>query len=253
MSDPAPCDLDGLEVLITRPTAQADGLCDAVDAANGNPIRFPTVVIAASADKVVINRLTRAADYNRLIFVSTNAVHFAQPYLPQDQLPPVAAVGRATADALGAAGFRDVLIPHDGADSEALLGLEAMQNTRDQRILIVRGRGGRPLLGDTLEERGARVDYAEVYSRELPEYAPEQLSVLEGRDNIILTATSGEILDNLVCLLGSDTGLLEHPVVVISTRVAQMAQGLGFRHVVTADGASTEAIIRALCALAVSD
>ncbi len=248
-----PCDLHGLDVLITRPAAQADDLCAAIEAANGHAIRFPTVVITASDDATVVNRLTNASDYDRLIFVSTNAVAHARPFLPDNPLPPVAAVGRATADALREAGFEEVLTPQGGADSEALLALPEMKNPGGQRILIVRGRGGRTLMGDTLEMRGARVDYAEVYSRELPDYSAEQLSVLEGHDGITLTATSGEILENLINLLGTSSVLLELPLVVVSTRVAEMARQLGFRHVVSAEGAGTGAILSALCSLVVND
>ena len=47
---------------------------------------------------------------------------------------------------------------------DKLLGALAGKN-----IFIIRGKGGRALLGDTLSARGAQVNYVEVYKRALPE------------------------------------------------------------------------------------
>ena len=70
-----------------------------------------------------------------------------------------AAVGESTAAALSQAGAAAVLWPVDGASSEALLALPELDETAvvGATILIVRGEGGRQLLGDTLSKRGARV------------------------------------------------------------------------------------------------
>jgi uroporphyrinogen-III synthase len=46
----APCDLGGRGVLVTRPAAQADGLCRLIEAAKGRAIRLPTIEIAPAAD-----------------------------------------------------------------------------------------------------------------------------------------------------------------------------------------------------------
>ena len=46
-----PCNLAGLSVLVTRPAAQSDGLCDLIEQAHGRPVRYPAMQILGPADK----------------------------------------------------------------------------------------------------------------------------------------------------------------------------------------------------------
>ena len=83
----APCNLGGLSVLVTRPMHQADKLCALIEAAHGRPIRFPALEIVGPVDKTTTrDALLAARRCDLLIFVSTNAVDYAYPLLP-DQLP----------------------------------------------------------------------------------------------------------------------------------------------------------------------
>jgi uroporphyrinogen-III synthase len=203
--------------------------------------------IVAAADPATRQRLDSATDYAWLIFVSANAVEHAQPYLPPLRDVGIAAVGRKTARALDGAGMTNILVPSTTADSEGLLGEPALAEVAGQRILIVRGSGGRPLLADTLRSRGARVEYAEVYRRELPADTRTRLRALLHRPPGAITITSGEILENLTTLAGPATSLRDIPLVAVSTRVAEMARHAGFRQVIQARGAGDDAIVAALC------
>ncbi|MCG8428279.1 MAG: uroporphyrinogen-III synthase, partial [Chromatiales bacterium] len=202
-----PCDLAGLGVLVTRPAHQADGLCQLIQASGGAPLAFPALEIAPPADpEQAAAYLRRLADFQIAIFISPNAVSRALALLAGAELPPelqLAAVGKGTANALAAAGYSVDITPNERFDSEALLQSRELQAVGGKRVLIVRGVGGRALLGDTLTERGAQVSYAEVYQRRLPECDPTPL--LERWDDVdVVVATSGEILDNLWHLLGSE-------------------------------------------------
>lgn len=247
METARPCDLGGLEVLVTRPAGQAAGLCHAVEAANGRPLPLPLMEIAAAADPATRQRLGSATDYDWLIFVSANAVEHALPYLPSSRDFRIAAVGRSTARALDGAGMTDILVPSTSADSEGLLAEPALADVAGQRILIVRGCGGRPLLADALQSRGARVEYAEVYRRERPADTRTRLHALFHRPPGALTITSGEMLENLITLSGSAPSWRDIPLVVVSARVAEMADRAGFRQVIQARGADDDAIVAALC------
>jgi uroporphyrinogen-III synthase len=160
-------------------------------------------------------------------------------------------VGAATASTLEAAGRVPDLVPAGRFDSESLLALSALADLTDRRVLIVRGEGGRDLLGDTLRARGAELAYAEVYRRTLPNADPAPLLASWKQTVQMVTATSGEILDNLLTLVGPEGRglLLTTPLVVVSERTAKSAREIGFQRVELADRASDAAILYALCRL----
>ena len=246
--------LAGLGVLVTRPQDQAEPLCRLIDAAGGRPLRFPGIAILPARDPADVVHLL-AADWDLLIFVSRNAVEYSLPLFPGGRLPAsvaVAAVGQATASALSAVGREADLMPEHRYDSEGLLELPELRRMSGKRVLIVRGNGGLAVLGDTLRDRGAQVDYAEVYRRESPqiEIAPwiERL-----RDEVdLVTATSAEIVQNLYRAFGPHGRalLVERPLVVVSARIAEAAEQLGFKCVRTAERADDQAILKVLTELA---
>lgn len=198
--------LDGLGILVTRPEQQANGLCRLLAAEGGTPIRFPVMEIRARADRAAVRAAVGPVDrYGLIVFVSANAVRFGAPLLEQRRELRLAAVGGATAQALNAAGYRVALRPDDGADSEALLRLPELQHLAGQRVLIVRGSGGREHLATELAARGAEVVYAEVYERLPATPTPEQLARIEqlwthGAVHVY-TVTGVEILEQLLTLL----------------------------------------------------
>ncbi|MGS9164769.1 uroporphyrinogen-III synthase, partial [Salmonella enterica subsp. enterica serovar Infantis] len=57
----------------------------------------------------------------------------------------------------------DIRYPLDRDISEALLQLPELQNIAGNRALILRGNGGRELLGETLTALGAEVSFFECY------------------------------------------------------------------------------------------
>ncbi|MEA1049661.1 uroporphyrinogen-III synthase [Lamprobacter modestohalophilus] len=270
------CPLNGRGVLVTRPAAQAEHLCQLIREAGGEPIAFPTLEIRATESAERARQLL-AEPWDLMLFVSRNAVEYGMKLSPAGlhsgpdsgpdsrpgsepdasepaRRPLLGAVGRATAAALREHGLAPDLVPARGFDSEALLALPALTQVGGKRVLIVRGEGGRPLLGETLRERGAEVAFAEVYRRSLPDVdVSAELSAWRDRVGFI-TATSDEVLHNLLQLIGSanQAWLLSTPLVVISDRGGATAMQLGFRRVAVAEETSDEGLIDALCRLAMS-
>lgn len=248
------CDLQGLNVLVTRPTKQATPLCELIEQHHGRPVCFPTLEIAPAPDtKQPGAILARAGQSDMLVFVSANAAQFAFPLLP-DILPEhlaIAAVGRATARKLTEYGLEPGLLPRERFDSEGLLALPELQDMRGKQVIIVRGMGGRSKLKDELERRGARVEYAEVYQRLQPRRSPDNLLRNWNRIVDVVAVTSNETLDNLFSMLGSagQDKLLATPVLVISQRMAEHAAALGCKQIYLADNASDGAILDELCLL----
>jgi uroporphyrinogen-III synthase len=245
------CKLDGKGVLVTRAIHQASALAGLVESQGGRAICFPALrIVAGPEPSVAREQLLQAWDL--VIFISPNAVRFGIDLLAGVQLQSrhIAAVGGATAKALHQAGMHVDLIPPVGRyDSEGLLALTELQKMQQQRVLIVRGRGGRPLLGDTLQARGAKVGYAEVYQRLRPDTDPTSLLQRWPVDVDIVTATSTELLVNLVAMLGDEGWplLRQTPVLVISDRMVERAKALGFTQVVRASGADDASLLSALC------
>lgn len=247
-----------LRVLVTRPGAAADELAGALRQAGVEPVLFPALAIAplspdepGEAARRVKSQIMEFDRVDIAIFISMNAVaaglDWLEHYWPQLPLGiAYYAVGAATARALAARGVA-ASSPGGAENSEALLALPGLQGIAGKRVMIFRGEGGRETLAERLRERGALVDYCEVYRRVLPQPAQPLSALLAGGSVDVLTAASGETLENMLTLAGSErAALCRLPVVVPGARVAELARGLGFGEVITAANATASATLSAL-------
>lgn len=241
------CNLHGLGVLITRPRQQALPLCDAIEDHGGHAILFPTIEITSTPETAPGKLpLKNATDYDDLVFVSPNAVRFAMPELAVAQ-QRVFAIGSGTASMLLQHGIQSHHPVGEKADSESLLDSPLLADMQGRKVLIVRGDGGRPLLGDTLKKRGAAVDYAEVYERRCPDVDAAPLLQIWREEIDVVIATSNAIVDNLLRLCRHDPVITQTPLIVISRRMHGHALKTGFTRVHVAQGASTEDLLDSLC------
>ena len=242
-------------VLVTRPAAQAAALGDGLRAAGFTPLHLPTLAIEATDPTVAAAALRAALPCDLAIFISANAVQHALPVIvAAGGLPAgcrLAAVGPASARALAAAGFSDVLVPEARFDSEGLLALPRLNRVAGWRMVIFRGQGGRTLLADTLAARGADVRAVACYRR-VAAGDPEQLHAwLQANAIAALTTTSRASLDGLLALAGTATAQLKTlPLAVLSAALAQYARQAGFSGPVTsAIDASDAGLVAAVSAL----
>ena len=232
--------LDRTGILITRPALQAAALARQIAAVGGVPLVFPAIIILPPVDRRALDEAQRQlAHYDCAFFVSANAVEFGvgDPARWPPQLR-VYAPGPGTAAALAVAGIRDVRVPQTTLDSEGLLALPELAAIAGKRMLILRGSGGRELLGSTLAARGARVDYVECYVRAKPtaDAAGVEEALREGRVDAA-TFTSSEGLDNLWELLGAEARarIAATPAFVPHPRIAERARSLGIAKVIVTD------------------
>lgn len=245
--------LNGAHVLVTRPAHQAENLSRLIAERNGVAVRFPTLSIVAVDDSCTIqNTLAHLDRYQWLIFISANAVTMHSYYSDGGKMNnfksvQIAAIGKATAQALELAGLPVDLVPESGYTSEALLAMPQMQQMKGQYCLIVRGEGGREELATTLRSRGANVEYLDVYKRTIPNVDSSQLSLLLAQDKLdVITVTSGEALQNLLIMLEEKHHhhqLFEVPLVVVSDRIRQIAADMGFNRIAVASSPSDVAIL----------
>ncbi|MCU7892836.1 MAG: uroporphyrinogen-III synthase [Candidatus Thiodiazotropha sp. (ex Ustalcina ferruginea)] len=245
----AACNLKGRGILVTRASHQSGGLSRLIHGCQGRAVCFPALEIVASKRVERARELLRQS-WDVMIFISPNAVHYALGLLPDGRMQGrlLAAVGRATAAALDDAGYGIDLLPVDRYDSEGLLMLPPLQQLTGQKVLIVRGEGGRPLLGNSLQARGAEVGYAEVYRRVRPNTDPEPLLKRWTQEIDLVVTTSNEVLHNLIDMLGEKgLPLLQRtPLLVISDRMRQEAENRGFEAILLASGADNNAIMAAI-------
>jgi uroporphyrinogen-III synthase len=234
-------ELRGRAVLVTRPQAQAGRLARLIEEAGARVHLFPAIVVEDLAPPPALGRLH---EFDLAVFVSPTAVAKAMPHVPAwPAALCVAAVGGGTRRELEKRGVGDVIAPTRGADSEALLALPEMQAVRGKRIAILRGDGGRELLGETLAARGAKVDYLACYRRLRPQppARPWRAGELDA-----VTVSSSQGLENLFEVL--DPAMLRAtPLFVPHPRIAARARALAAREVVLA-GHSDEEMLEGLVA-----
>jgi uroporphyrinogen-III synthase len=220
--------LTGLTVLVTRPLPQARALAEQIGARGGEAIVFPTIAIEPVA-------ALAPEPHDWIVFVSVHAVEHGAALLDKSASMRIAAIGKATASALAAANLTADVVPEAPFTSEALLAHPAFQPAAGERVLIVRGSGGRETLRETLSARGVHVGTLDVYRRVCPQVPPEQIAALETRwseDGIdVVTATSFETYANLIALLtphGREL-LARTPLVAASQRIVDAASESGWR------------------------
>lgn len=254
--------LQGLRVLVTRPAHQSDEQVRLLTERGADAVRLPLLDIQPVRDghegyPLLRQQMMNLDTYTTLICISPNAARLAlewlDEYWPQ---PPIGiqwyAIGKKTAATLRAAGI-DATVPAEGFDSEAMLTLPELADMAHQRILILRGQGGRGTLAETLSARGARVEYANLYQRVCPAYPDAVIkSTIYNQSLSSILITSGEALSNFVKVAKgtqqqfSIDSLLSLYLVVPSTRIAELADKIGFKQIIVAQAPDDLSMIMAL-------
>lgn len=235
--------LEGRRILVTRPRELAEGLAALIAQAGGEPVRYPAIEIRDPEDAAGARAaLGRVQEFDFAVFVSPTAVRKAFELLAGSwpQRTRAAALGAGTRRELEARGVSAVIAPHEGADSEALLALAPLRQVAGARVLILRGEGGREVLGETLAARGAQVSSIACYRR----VRPERGAAPEGKLDAVC-ANSGESVANLAALLGH-ARLRETPLFVPHERVARLAREMGFSAVQVAGSGDAQVLARLL-------
>lgn len=252
-----PSPLAGRRILVTRPLDQAAALARLIRASGGEPIVFPAIDIGPPVDPAALARtLAGLAAFDIAIFVSPAAVEYGFRAIDAAGGWPAglraATVGPATAQSvalrLARRGVTEIIAPVDRFDSEGLLAVPALAQVAGLKIMIFRGGAGRELLGATLVERGATVEYAACYERQPPRADPGPLLERWAREGIDAASfTSSEGLANFAAVIGRDGRALltATPLFVPHARIAERAQALGAEAVILT-AAGDAALVAAL-------
>jgi uroporphyrinogen-III synthase len=253
---PGAAPLTGRRILVTRPSAQAEGLAQRIRDAGGEPVCIAAIEILDLADPGPFHDVAdRLESFDLAVFVSRNAVRKALALLrarrggkPWPARLGVATVGQGSRAELEAQGFAGVFAPPAQSDSEALLALPALVEVEGKRIVIFRGDEGRRLLGETLAARGAVVEYAACYRRVRPEDGSRLREAWTGGVDAV-TVSSAEGLANFLAMLGDGAAqrMSGVPLFVPHARVAEEALRRGLQQSVVAGPRDME-LVAALAA-----
>jgi len=229
--------LENIRVLVTRPKQQADNLCELIENLGGMAIRFPVIEINKSENQQAAKKiLDDIEQYDIGIFISRNAVEWTLKLLEDKtsalESLSLISIGPATTVALKRA-ISGTVITNSGTNSESLLENEALSAdaVSGKKIIIFRGQGGREHLATTLRQRGAKVDFAEVYRRDCPQYDSDYINkiwTLNFPDVVVVTSNNG--LENLFSLVNNEQRnlLLSKQLVVMGRRMLDFSVGFGF-------------------------
>lgn len=244
-----------MAVLVTRPDERGQQLVDMLAKAGVVAIHLPLFNIEAGAElNGLPNKFAQLKVGDYVFAVSKSAVDFADKALKntgfvwRDDLQYFT-VGQGTAQHFAMTTTLAVHYPTTQENSEGVLQLAAMQNLQGKTILILRGNGGRELLSEQAQQRGANVEIVECYRRESIVYnSTEQTSLCKRAGVQTIVATSAEILTQLVDFIPQNehNWLKSCQLITVSERISHLAQALGWQNVIVSPRADNQTLLQTL-------
>ncbi|WP_338803980.1 uroporphyrinogen-III synthase [Xenorhabdus griffiniae] len=245
-----------MSILITRPVPAGEELVKRLRSIGKSAFSAPLIAIHPGADLPLLPQKLQWLSAGDLVFLlSKNAVHYANEQLIQagqswpEQLSYYG-IGKSTSLMFHQLTGLEIFYSKQGETSEALLQLPTLQSMDNKKVLLLRGNGGREVIASTLRLRGGVVDYCECYSRQPVKYDTADFSRHWQQCGIkTIVVTSGEMLQllyNLVTDSDGKTWLLNCKLIVVSERLAHIAQTLGWQTIQVAKSADNDALIQAL-------
>jgi len=226
--------VSGKFVLVTRPDRQSGSLCELFEANGAKTLQHPVIeIFPAENQQDIIEAVSQIGDFEWLVLVSRNAVHFAIEAIEkvfgefgQAPIGKVAAIGQTTADLFHSITGKKVDLVPMTANSETL-GAELGEIAGAERVAVFRGNRGSNVLGQYLSD--AQLDFREVVvyqSQEVVDLQPDVQLLLQAGKIDWVTVTSSAIARATVALFGED--LKQTKLVSISPNVTQVLTDFGF-------------------------
>jgi uroporphyrinogen-III synthase len=244
-----------MRVIVTRPAAEAAEWIDALRHHGFEAVSLPLIEIYPPAGvQALRDAWNRIAGYRAAMFVSANAVRgfFAEKAAGEAFTPRAWATGPGTRNALLASGVAagqvDCPPPESPQfDSEALWRVVGSQCKRADRVLLVRGGGGRDWLERQLAANGVQAESLDAYRRVAPDWTPASRAIAESAISDAWVFSSSEGVRNVAAAF---PGRWAHAQAVAThPRIAQAARDAGFG-VVCESRPAVEDVTRALESLA---
>ncbi|NBB92382.1 MAG: hypothetical protein GVY32_04340 [Gammaproteobacteria bacterium] len=238
-------------VLITRTRPAAETLVARVAELGYEPLECaPFQLEGPARPKEVAEDLAAALPADRVIMTSHEAVRQAVRLVGAESFRRslVIVPGQGTASIARDEGIANVIFPERHGTSEAMLAMPELRDVEGLDVLILAASGGRGLMGETLERRGAAVERIHVYSRvscALPDDIDRRIM---DASSLVILGASWEAVYGLTSGVGkaARSKLFTGWLVAPSRRVADHAARLGFSRCRVATGAGDDAMLGAL-------
>jgi uroporphyrinogen-III synthase len=245
--------LAGRRVMVTRPADQAAALVSALGELGATVICLPTIrAVPAPADDLALV-LGRLPAYEWIVFTSANGVRYFLAAVAQHgggptdlALARLAAVGRATANALARHGLAVDFVPAVALGEALLREFSAGWDLAGRRILRVRGDLAATGLERGLRAAGAIVDVATVYRTCPAEADPPVVAEMRQAPPAAVTFASGSAVDGFARMFPDSALPSTVPAVCIGQPTRAAARRAGWRRVVVANSASAGDLARAV-------
>jgi uroporphyrinogen III methyltransferase/synthase len=250
-------DLTEARVIVTRAPHQADGLIALLEAAGAEVLHLPTIDIGPPDSwDAADDALRELSSFDRVAFTSLNA---AEGFLTRaeelgvdlhDNLPRVAAVGKATEERLTRSGLTPDLIPER---SSAAALADGLGPGAGRSVLVPRAADVPDAMRRILEAASWDVVEVPVYRTVTGTPDAEVLAEVRAGRFDAVTFTSGSTVEGFVTLVGRPAALGldgaaggEKVVACIGPETAEAARTAGFRVDVTAREQSARGLVQAL-------
>jgi uroporphyrinogen-III synthase len=204
--------LAGKRILVTRARHQAGKLAEALEALGAEVLRLPTIEIIPPETYAHLDAVLEViSGFDWLIVTSANGaaalaerMRFLGIHAERLEHLQVAAIGPATAEAVGRIGLKVSAMPEEYV-AEAVVAM-LKEKVVGRRVLLTRAAVARDVIPETLRQCGADIHVVETYRTLIPGDSIEQVRELLGGGKPLpdaVTFTSSSTVNNFFALLAA--------------------------------------------------
>lgn len=243
-----------MNILVTRSSPYGEELVKKLLLHGKNAWHLPLIKFQTGKNLYLLQNKINSLRQGDLIFiVSKNAIDYAYNWLNKSEYiwPDKInyyAIGKSTGKLINQLTGHKVFFPINEENSNNLLQLPSLNHIKGKKALILNGNNGLKILGNTLIERGAKVEYCECYHRYPIKYnkKKELNNILKLKIDTIIV-TSAEILRQLYKLIPKFyriNWLIHCKLIVTSQRIYLIANQLGWTNITISRTANNENLIK---------
>jgi uroporphyrinogen-III synthase len=239
-----------IALISTRPQKTNVQLSDELKNSEIKLLSFPlTEIHRLNNYQIFDGVIENIKTYQHIIFISTNAVHFFLERVKKLslQIPKnliFSSIGPTTKLLLQKKLSVDVHFPIKTFDSEHLLKEKIYNNVEGQKILIIRGEGGRETLKNALEEKGGIVNYGECYVRKYVDIDLIQLKndLVNYHHQFILFSSTNSAKHFIDQLHNIETGWLQNIKIIVNHKKIEGLLSKIFKNIFVCNNIDTQNI-----------